>query len=472
MNSFSIAVRCGCTGPDGKPLGQRCPQLWRRDGKTWTGRHGSAGFTMRIPTSAGIKLLRRSGYESKDAARDAALTAGRMLDLAGTSDATRAKIGDLLFAAKRGAPLPTLEEVAQRVSLRQDPGSAGVTFGDYWTGWLADKRRLRASSARRLEQIGRHCLLPVLADTPLSELDGEACKRVFRRILAVNAEIGAQRAQALATIRAEGDLRERSSLPVGVASQHRVFAALREVLNHAWRVDHKIKYNPVYAASDLLEPEYTPEAKSWSAAQAQRFLAHAAGDEELGLMFRVAVIGGARRGELVGLRWAGANLDAGYLTVTVPVLMLGGKLHEEERGAKSRAGRDRRIWLDAETIRLLREHRDRQYLASLEAADWHDHDLIFCQPDGSPHNPDRVYRRFRRLAAEAGVPVIKLHEGGRHTNASLANDAGVNDEIRRKTLGHSDAAMTSHYTHIQADANRAAAEALAPLVDGEKENGA
>ena len=34
-----------------------------------------------------------------------------------------------------------------------------------------------------------------------------------------------------------------------------------------------------------------------------------------------------------------------------------------------------------------------------------------------PINADQVYRRFRALAAEAGVPVIKLHEGGRHTQA-------------------------------------------------------
>jgi integrase len=187
----------------------------------------------------------------------------------------------------------------------------------------------------------------------------------------------------------------------------------------------------------------------------------------LGLLFRVAVIGGARRGELCGFRWAGADLDAGYLKVTVPVYKLGGKTHEEERGAKTRAGRNRRIWLDAETIRLLREHRERHYWHRLTMGDaWTDKDLIFAQADGSPHNPDRVYRRFKRLAAEAGVPVIKLHEGGRHTQASLANDAGIDAEIRRKTLGHSDAAMTSHYTHIQAEANRAAAEALAALVDG------
>ena len=38
------------------------------------------------------------------------------------------------------------------------------------------------------------------------------------------------------------------------------------------------------------------------------------------------------------------------------------------------------------------------------------HGLVFCQADGRLWNPDHISRRFRRLAAEAGVPVIKLRE--------------------------------------------------------------
>jgi integrase len=40
----------------------------------------------------------------------------------------------------------------------------------------------------------------------------------------------------------------------------------------------------------------------------------------------------------------------------------------------------------------------------------------------------------------------------------------VDPEIRRKTLGHADQAMTSHYTHIEAQAHRAAAEMVAQYV--------
>jgi hypothetical protein len=42
----------------------------------------------------------------------------------------------------------------------------------------------------------------------------------------------------------------------------------------------------------------------------------------------------------------------------------------------------------------------------------------------------------------------------------------VDAEIRRKSLGYADAAMTSHYTHIEAEQDRAATEAVAKLVEG------
>jgi integrase len=77
-----------------------------------------------------------------------------------------------------------------------------------------------------------------------------------------------------------------------------------------------------------------------------------------------------------------------------------------------------------------------------------------------------VTRRFKVIAKTAGLPVIKLHEG-RHSAASLARDANVDPKIRRQTLGHADQAMTSHYTHIEAQAHRAAAEAVARLVERE-----
>ncbi len=55
-------------------------------------------------------------------------------------------------------------------------------------------------------------------------------------------------------------------------------------------------FNPVYAVE--LGPEETPEGQRWSPAEAARFLAATAADP-LGLMFRLVVLRGFRRGEAV-----------------------------------------------------------------------------------------------------------------------------------------------------------------------------
>ena len=76
-------------------------------------------------------------------------------------------------------------------------------------------------------------------------------------------------------------------------------------------------------------------------------------------------------------------------------------------------------------------------------------------------------KRFRRLAAAAGVPVIKLHEGGRHTGNSLMRDAGVDQEVRMREVGHAGREINDRYTHVLEEAHLAAAEQTAALVDGE-----
>jgi integrase len=156
------------------------------------------------------------------------------------------------------------------------------------------------------------------------------------------------------------------------------------------------------------------------------------------------VLRGLRRGELFGLRWSGADLENGVLAVDHSILELDGHL---QPGVPKTAAGVRRVFLDAETAALLREHRKAQLAARLRAgADWEDHDLIFCRDDG---RPSVEYRRIRRLAADAGVPVITLHEAGRHTSVSMMHDdAGVREDIRMREVGHADPGVHARYNHI------------------------
>jgi integrase len=123
------------------------------------------------------------------------------------------------------------------------------------------------------------------------------------------------------------------------------------------------------------------------------------------------------------------------------------------------------VFVDADTAELLREHRKAQLKARMAAGlAWHDDDLVFCQPDGRPWNPDHVSKKFRRLAAEAGVPVIKLHEGGRHTGNSLMYDAEVRQDIVMRQVGHASAEISQRYNHPLKQAHLAAAAQVSALV--------
>jgi integrase len=95
---------------------------------------------------------------------------------------------------------------------------------------------------------------------------------------------------------------------------------------------------------------------------------------------------------------------------------------------------------------------------------WQDNDLVFCRDDGTPWPPDYVSRRFKALAKAAGVPVVKLHEGTRHTANSLGDDAGVDEKIRQRTGGWASREITAHYTRPEADRFRQAAEVTSDYV--------
>jgi integrase len=247
-------------------------------------------------------------------------------------------------------------------------------------------------------------------------------------------------------------------MPGSAGTRHRVLATLRAALNAAVK-QRQITYNP--CAGIELEPENPAERERWTAAEAARFLAYTAGDP-MGLMYRIMVLNGEPRGELCGLRWADVDLGTGVLNITKTLLQLGGKLVPGT--PKSKAG-VRRVYIDVKTAELLRAHHETQELERQFAGEaWEDHGLVFCQPDGRPWNPDHVSKRLKRLAAEAGVRVITLHEAGWHTGNSLMRDAGVDQELRMRIVGHADKDTNDHYTHTLEEAHRAAAEQTAALV--------
>jgi len=68
--------------------------------------------------------------------------------------------------------------------------------------------------------------------------------------------------------------------------------------------------------------------------------------------------------------------------------------------------------------------------------------------DGSAPNPESFSNLFQKLAADAGLPVIRLHDL-RHSYATAALANGVPVKVLSQRIGHADVGVTLKiYAHV------------------------
>ena len=206
----------------------------------------------------------------------------------------------------------------------------------------------------------------------------------------------------------------------------------------------------------------------WSAAELARFLAHA-GDDRLFPLFRLASHTGARRSELLGLRWHAVDLAASTISIANRRTRVGYQM-VERAGTKTTAGA-RVVDLDPDTVHALE---DWQKAQATERKAWGpayvDSGFVFTQENGEPVHADHVANRFERLVAAAGAPSIRFHDL-RHTHATLLLKAGVPPHVVAQRLGHASPALTlTIYSHVLPRQQAAAAKAFATMIDRQRPN--
>jgi len=125
----------------------------------------------------------------------------------------------------------------------------------------------------------------------------------------------------------------------------------------------------------------------------------------------------------------------------------------------------RLVPIDDGTVAILRRHREMQHVEHTAwGPAWNDAGLVFTREDGRPLRPEYATRHFQALSQKVGLPVIRLHDL-RHTNASLALQAGVDMKVVSERLGHSQMSITADlYTHVNRGLGRVAAEQIAGVL--------
>jgi integrase len=100
----------------------------------------------------------------------------------------------------------------------------------------------------------------------------------------------------------------------------------------------------------------------------------------------------------------------------------------------------------------------------MSVGSYKDQGLVFARPDGGPLHPDFFSQSFDRLVAKTKLPRIRLHDL-RHTNATLALQAGVHPKVVSECLGHSSVSFTmAVYSHAIPAMQADAAETVAALI--------
>jgi len=233
-----------------------------------------------------------------------------------------------------------------------------------------------------------------------------------------------------------------------------VHAILRKALGDAVAVDQLLASNPADRAKRPRATR-TELAEVWEPPQLRVFLQTAA-DHRLFAFFHLAAFTGARRGELLYLRWEHVDLQIAAVRIVGSAAVIGGDRVE----GTTKTGRSRMVSIDAGTVQVLREHRERQEAERLTVGPhWcgDDNKYVFTSAWGAPVHPDTVSslmpvllaRHNANLAQGATeLPRARLHDL-RHVHATTLLRAGVPVHVVAARLGHADPSITLRvYAHV------------------------
>jgi integrase len=186
-------------------------------------------------------------------------------------------------------------------------------------------------------------------------------------------------------------------------------------------------------------------------------------DPALYCFLRVAVSTGARRSQLLALRWG--DVDAERSALAFSRALVEGPDGPELRSTKTR--RTYRVELDPETLEVLMAHRSSaKARARRVGADLAANAFVFSsRPDGAkPWLPNWVTKRFIAARNTAGLAHFRLHDL-RHFMATEMLVAGVPIATVSQRLGHARASTTLNvYAHSVPGGDRKAAETLAAIL--------
>jgi integrase len=162
-------------------------------------------------------------------------------------------------------------------------------------------------------------------------------------------------------------------------------------------------------------------------------------DQQAANILRLLLLTGARRGEVLGARWADLDLAEGVWT---------------KPGATTKQKTEHRVPLSAPALELL---------TKLQADADDDAEFVFPGRLGG-HRVD-LKKPWPKVCKAAGLKGVRVHDL-RHTYASLLASAGFSLPMIGALLGHTQPSTTHRYAHLFDDPLRQATERVGAIISG------
>jgi integrase len=173
----------------------------------------------------------------------------------------------------------------------------------------------------------------------------------------------------------------------------------------------------------------------------------------------LALGSGARRGEILALRWQDLDLDVATIRIERSLEQTRAGLRF--KAPKTKHGR-RTVALPAFAIEAMRSHRRRvlELRIALGLGKPDTEALVFCRLDGNPMPPNDLSRDWRRFVKARKLPLVAFH-ALRHTHVSALISCGVDLLTISRRIGHASPVITLRvYAHMFQNNDAAAAGAI------------
>ncbi|WP_046469412.1 tyrosine-type recombinase/integrase [Allosalinactinospora lopnorensis] len=352
-------------------------------------------------------------------------------------DNARAKLNKLLADSEQGIPVASENWTVEQ-------------FLSYWLEHIVRAER-RPKTVQGYEGVIRRHLVPSLGRKRLGKLTARDVRTFITRIRqecqCCRNGTDAARSEPECCALEDKSCCGSTLSPRMVQSIH---AVLRNALESAVR--EEIIPRNVAKLVKVSPPRYGVN-RGLDVPQAKRLL-KVAREDRFHALYVLALCLGLRRGELLGLRWADIDLEAGRLEVVQTLQRVGGRLQLVPPKTDDSS---RTVPLPDLCVEALREHRNRQFAERSDAwPDWEEHGLVFPSKVGTPLEPDNLRRSWGPLRERAGLGGVRFHDL-RHTCVTLLLNLDVPPQVVREIVGHSDIGVTmSIYAHASLDDKRRA----------------